>query len=225
MARQNQPLVATRMRESHPNRQPPQLLASKLVWVRLVSCGQCHVFHSCSITPPAARAVTKNYYRGAVGGLLVYDITSRETYNQLQHWLTDARTLAVDNCAIVVVGNKADLKDQREVTSFSGVCQAVRDLGPQSVPRLLADALRCVQVTHVEACRFAQENDLIFLETSALSGEGVDEAFMNCARKILAGIENGSVHVEGAQKSTGTQGSASMGDAEGEAGTKSGCRC
>ena len=34
--------------------------------------------------------------------------------------------------------------------------------------------------------------DLIFLETSALSGEGVDEAFMQCARKILAGIESGA---------------------------------
>lgn len=113
------------------------------------------------------RAVTKNYYRGAVGGLLVYDTTSRETYNTLQHWLTDARTLANKNCAIVVVGNKSDLKDQREVT-------------------------------HVEACRFAQENDLIFLETSAMSGEGVDEAFMQCARKILAGIESGNLHVEGA---------------------------
>ena len=74
--------------------------------------------------------MTKNYYRGAVGGLLVYDITSRETYNQLQHWLTDARTLAVDNCAIVVVGNKADLKDQREVTNPRDFCmRLLRTLG------------------------------------------------------------------------------------------------
>ena len=41
---------------------------------------------------------------------------------------------------------------------------------------------------------------MIFLETSALSGEGVDESFMNCARKILAGIESGNVHVEGGTK-------------------------
>ena len=40
---------------------------------------------------------------------------SRETYNQLQHWLTDARSLANNNCALVVVGNKSDLQDQREV--------------------------------------------------------------------------------------------------------------
>jgi len=113
---------------------------------------------------------------------------SRDTYNQLQHWLTDARTLANDAVAIVVVGNKADLKDQREVT-------------------------------HVEACRFAQENDLIFLETSALSGEGIDESFMQCARKILAGIESGNVKVEGAASPVENSGA--------DPGTKgeSGCRC
>ena len=92
-------------------------------------------------------------------------------------------------------------------------------------PRFFSLTCYGPQVTHVEACRFAQENDLIFLETSALSGEGVDEAFMNCARKILAGVESGNVHVEGAQKSTGTQGSAAMAKSEGEASAKSGCRC
>lgn len=137
------------------------------------------------------RAVTKNYYRGAVGGLLVYDITSRDTYNELQRWLTDARSLANRNCCIVVVGNKCDLKEAREVT-------------------------------HVEACRFAQENDLIFLESSALTGEGVDEGFMQCARKILTGIESGSVHIEGHSSSTVTSsGAVSSGTAR----TGWGCRC
>jgi len=137
------------------------------------------------------RAVTKNYYRGAVGGLLVYDITSRDTYNELQRWLTDARSLANRNCCIVVVGNKCDLKEAREVT-------------------------------HVEACRFAQENDLIFLESSALTGEGVDEGFMQCARKILTGIESGSVHIEGHSNSTVT--SSGVGDSNTK-GTGWGCRC
>merc|ERR1712010_419707 len=138
------------------------------------------------------RAVTKNYYRGAVGALLVYDISSRDTYNQLQHWLTDARSLANHNCAIVVVGNKADLKDQREVT-------------------------------HVEACRFAQENDLIFLETSAMSGEGVDEAFMQCSRKILAGIESGNVHLDGGARGSKGETASVISEVTGSA-TSSGCR-
>ncbi|CAF5080616.1 unnamed protein product, partial [Rotaria socialis] len=38
------------------------------------------------------RAVTRSYYRGAAGALMVYDITRRSTYNHLSGWLTDARS-------------------------------------------------------------------------------------------------------------------------------------
>ncbi|MGH0159469.1 UNVERIFIED_CONTAM: hypothetical protein FKN15_042205 [Acipenser sinensis] len=62
------------------------------------------------------RSVTRSYYRGAAGALLVYDITSRETYNSLTNWLTDARTLASPNIVIILCGNKKDLDADREVT-------------------------------------------------------------------------------------------------------------
>merc|ERR1711881_293348 len=52
------------------------------------------------------RSVTRSYYRGAAGALLVYDVTSRETFNCLTNWLTDARTLASPNISIIAVGNK-----------------------------------------------------------------------------------------------------------------------
>jgi len=45
----------------------------------------------------------------------------------------------------------------------------------------------------MEASRFAQENDLIFLESSALTGEGVQEVFLKCARTILTKIETGAL--------------------------------
>jgi Ras-related protein Rab-4B len=60
--------------------------------------------------------VTRSYYRGAAGALLVYDISSRDTYNALANWLTDARTLASPEIVIVLVGNKKDLETDREVT-------------------------------------------------------------------------------------------------------------
>lgn len=47
---------------------------------------------------------------------MVYDISSRESYNALTNWLTDARTLASPNIIIVMVGNKKDLEAEREVT-------------------------------------------------------------------------------------------------------------
>ncbi|KAM5144449.1 ras-related protein Rab-4A isoform 3-T5 [Callospermophilus lateralis] len=104
-------------------------------------------------------SVTRSYYRGAAGALLVYDITSRETYNALTNWLTDARMLASQSIVILLCGNKKDLDTDREVT-------------------------------FLEASRFAQENELMFLETSALTGENVEEAFVQCARKILNRIES-----------------------------------
>jgi Ras-related protein Rab-4B len=62
------------------------------------------------------RSVTRSYYRGAAGALLVYDITNRETFSALADWLSDARTLASPNIVILLVGNKKDLDDEREVT-------------------------------------------------------------------------------------------------------------
>eukprot|EP01137_Pigoraptor_chileana_P030595 Opistho-2@17300 len=62
------------------------------------------------------RSVTRSYYRGAAGALLVYDVTNRESYNALTNWLTDARTLASPDIVIILVGNKKDLEDEREVT-------------------------------------------------------------------------------------------------------------
>jgi Ras-related protein Rab-4B len=104
------------------------------------------------------RSVTRSYYRGAAGALLVYDITSRLSYNNLRTWLEDARTLASAGIVIILVGNKKDLEDDREVT-------------------------------FIEASRFAQENNLMFLETSALTGDNVEEVFLKCARTIFSKVE------------------------------------
>jgi Ras-related protein Rab-14 len=63
------------------------------------------------------RAVTRSYYRGAAGALMVYDITRRSTYNHLQSWLNDARNLTNPNTVIFLIGNKCDLEAQRDVTT------------------------------------------------------------------------------------------------------------
>lgn len=110
------------------------------------------------------RSVTRSYYRGAAGAILVYDITSRETYNHVASWLSDARSLANKDISIILVGNKSDMQNR--------------------------------EVTFLEASRFAQENDLMFLETSALSGEGVEGVFFQCARSILSKINSGVLDPE-----------------------------
>ena len=47
------------------------------------------------------RAVTRSYYRGAAGALMVYDVTRRSTYNHLSSWLTDARNLTNPNTVTI----------------------------------------------------------------------------------------------------------------------------
>jgi len=61
------------------------------------------------------RSVTRSYYRGAAGAVLVYDITSRESFSNLTRWLVDARALASSNLVVVLVGNKSDREEEREV--------------------------------------------------------------------------------------------------------------
>jgi len=52
------------------------------------------------------------------------------------------------------------------------------------------------EVTYLEASRFAQENELMFLETSAVTGENVEEAFLKCSKTILCKIESGELDPE-----------------------------
>lgn len=62
------------------------------------------------------RAITSAYYRGAVGALLVYDITKRQTFDNVQRWLRELRDHADSNIVIMMAGNKSDLKHLRAVS-------------------------------------------------------------------------------------------------------------
>lgn len=61
------------------------------------------------------RAITSAYYRGAVGALIVYDISKSSTYENCNHWLTELRENADDNVAVGLIGNKSDLAHLRAV--------------------------------------------------------------------------------------------------------------
>jgi small GTP-binding protein len=106
------------------------------------------------------RSITRSYYRGAAGALLVYDISRRDTFNHLVAWLEDARQHSSQNMVIMLCGNKCDLPDSRVISREEGE-------------------------------HFAREHGLLFLETSAKTGENVDEAFLATARKIYDNLESG----------------------------------
>eukprot|EP01125_Pyxidicula_operculata_P021792 TRINITY_DN8644_c0_g1_i1.p1 TRINITY_DN8644_c0_g1~~TRINITY_DN8644_c0_g1_i1.p1 ORF type:complete len:211 (+),score=48.61 TRINITY_DN8644_c0_g1_i1:301-933(+) len=61
------------------------------------------------------RAITSAYYRSAVGAMLVYDIVQKETFDNIERWLTELRQHADPNIVIMLVGNKSDMRHVREV--------------------------------------------------------------------------------------------------------------
>jgi len=61
------------------------------------------------------RSIASSYYRGAVGALLVYDITDRNSFNHVPMWLKEVEESAEKDCLIMLVGNKTDLEEQRTV--------------------------------------------------------------------------------------------------------------
>ena len=98
------------------------------------------------------RSMAPIYTRGAIGILLLFDLTRRTTLENIPFWL-DAASSAGD-IPVVVVGNKADLVAEREVKAQ-------------------------------EAIDFLKERNLPFIEASALTGFGVDEAFMEIINKAI----------------------------------------
>jgi len=66
------------------------------------------------------RSITRSYYRGAAGALLVYDITRRDTFQHLGRWLEEAKQHAHPNMVILLIGNKNDLEHRRAVSTEEG---------------------------------------------------------------------------------------------------------
>jgi Ras-related protein Rab-2A len=111
------------------------------------------------------RSITRSYYRGAAGALLVYDITRRETFTHLTKWLAEARQYSQSQLVILLVGNKSDLGQHRRA------------------------------VTKEEGQDFAERNGLAFVETSAKTAANVERAFRRTARHIYHKIATGIIDV------------------------------
>ena len=63
------------------------------------------------------KSITKTYYKGAKGAFIVYDITNKDTFKNVDKWIQDLREFGEDDAAILIVGNKSDLEEKREVTT------------------------------------------------------------------------------------------------------------
>ena len=66
------------------------------------------------------RSITKNYYKGAHGIILIYDITSRKTFDNIKNWVTQIKEEVSEKVSIILVGNKIDDEKNRKVSTEEG---------------------------------------------------------------------------------------------------------
>ncbi|KAI8630917.1 P-loop containing nucleoside triphosphate hydrolase protein [Xylariaceae sp. FL1651] len=119
------------------------------------------------------KSVTRSYFRGASGALLVFDITRRATFVHATDWLNDLRAIAEPDIVVILVGNKLDCVQSEE--------------GSENATR--SDKR---EVTFAEAQEWARKNGVLqYVETSAKSGENVEAAFMRVAERIFENINAG----------------------------------
>ncbi|RDL42364.1 p-loop containing nucleoside triphosphate hydrolase [Venustampulla echinocandica] len=160
------------------------------------------------------RSVSRSYYRGAAGALLVYDISSHNTFSTLSPFMNDARALASPNLTLILVGNKLDLAENLIDTSLPPATPSSVSSKSSSFPvnggasvnstsggagmglgaQLRATVADGREVTAEEASTWASSNNIpVSVEVSALSGDNVDEVFARLARMILTKIELGEI--------------------------------
>ncbi|KAL4369660.1 hypothetical protein GQ457_05G028970 [Hibiscus cannabinus] len=99
------------------------------------------------------RAITNAYYRGALGALLVYDVTRHVTFESIKKWLKELRNHTDDNIVVMLVGNKSDLRHLRAISTEEGKA-------------------------------FAENENIYFMETSALESLNVENAFAEVLTQI-----------------------------------------
>ena len=90
------------------------------------------------------------YYRGANAALVVYDITSAESFERAKRWIEDLKTEKPDNFMKVLIGNKVDLSEAAVITE---------EMGKQ----------------------YAEQEGLLFYQTSAKTGVGIKDLFLELA--------------------------------------------
>ena len=101
------------------------------------------------------RNITNQYYKGADGIILIFDITDQNSFDKIQDWINQINSnTQTDEIGLILIGNKKDLDSNRVITFKEG------------------DAL-------------GKELGIKYFETSALSGEGIDDAFKYVTKEIL----------------------------------------
>ena len=141
------------------------------------------------------KSITRSYFRGASGALLVFDLTRRETFDSVTQWLDDLRQIAEPDIVVVLVGNKSDMisSDDSSAPTNSAAPPAEHTGLSSSHPSTKSTTKkkpRAISTSEAESyC--ASHNIIRYVETSAKSGHGVEAAFLEVAQRIYENIEKG----------------------------------
>jgi Rab family protein len=103
------------------------------------------------------KSITFHHYKKSVGGLIVYDITKRSSFDNVKNWYNDLISLGEKGCIIALVGNKLDLVERNE---------------------------RKREVSFEEAQAYAEDNHMLFFETSAYNGNNINDIFEELLQTI-----------------------------------------
>ena len=100
------------------------------------------------------RAITRNYYKGARGIILIYDVTNVKSYENIKKWINEIKEEISEKVSIVLVANKIDNIAERKISKEQGE-------------------------------KLANDYEVAFFETSAKTGEGVNESVLYLVQKIV----------------------------------------
>ena len=105
------------------------------------------------------RCLTRSYFKNSVCAIITYDITNKQSFDNIQDWINEVRNQVSNKVLLVLVGNKIDLEKERIVN-------------------------------YDEGKKFAEDNDMLFIETSALNGNGINQLFNMCCNDIYEKIKH-----------------------------------
>ena len=70
------------------------------------------------------KSITSAYYKGAKGAIIVYDITSEQSFKNIEIWMHEVKGKALNNLQIMIIGNKTDLYKERKISMEQGIEKA-----------------------------------------------------------------------------------------------------
>lgn len=133
------------------------------------------------------KSMTKAYFKGALGALVVYDITKKSTFENIDKWILDLKSCADEKVSIILIGNKCDLESSREISKEEGEKKAKTiEVAFLETSALKGDNIELAFKTLIEEvynkCRkeFEAVAEVEIMKGKALTGEDAKKETKSC---------------------------------------------